>query len=1052
MTLPELSIKRHVLAWMVSAVIVLFGIIAYQKIGVDRVPSIDFPIVMVTTTLRGADPDVVDTSITSVIESAINTTPGIEHIQSASSPGVSSISITFALSKDIDVAYSEVQSKVNQILKRLPIGTDPPIVLKVDTNASPVIWLALSGDRTIQQLNLYANNVLKKKFETISGVGEVQLGGRRDRVIRVNVSLERMAAYKLTANDLISAFNREHVQLPGGFLVSNQAEQLLKLDLEFHTTQKLADLVVTTREGASIRLKDIATIEDGITDNRQIARYNGKPTVGIGMIKIANANTVEIINEVEKRLVNDIRPNLPPGMNLEISTNDGIFINQLVNSLKEHLVEGTLFAALIVLIFMRSFSSTLMICLEIPVSLLGAIAVMYFSGYTFNSMTMLALILLIGVVVDDAIVVRESILRHMSGEAGSMISTVDLKNPQAVAFFRTKATILGSNEVVFAVLASSASLVCIFAPVIFMDGIIGMFFKSFAVVVTFGVLVSLLVSLTLTPMLCSRYLSVTTNENMLYKAIGRLLTSLENTYKKLLHFAIYHRGLVLLFTFVFVAVSGYYSLKYVEKDFVPETDEGSFSVTVKTPLGSSLEYTDSRLKLVEATIASHQNEVASYFATIGAGSRGQVNQGNVNVRLKPKEQRKISQQALIKILKKELNNIPGVRAMPSPTSIVRGQRSEKLQFNLTGANLKEIGRISQLLQQTLSSNADIGKVDLDVQLDLPQLNIQIDRAKAATLGLSANDIATAVSLYAGGINVAKYNEANGDGQRYDIRLKAGEGELKNVADLSKIYLRSSANVDGIGGELIRLDAVASFKKELGAAVIGRYDLQYAVNFYANPNVPLGEAVELVKTTAAKLVPPEYTLKLTDQAEEFGKTMKNMKFVFSLAFILLYMVLASQFNSFIQPFIIMLAQPLAIIGGLIALLITGDTLNIYSMIGLVLLIGLVAKNSILLVDLTNQLVEKGANVNDALKEACPIRLRPVVMTSLTIILALLPAALGLGAGSETNKPLSVAIIGGMISSTLLTLVVVPAAYSLVMDGLAKYFTKKAKSPSALNTPL
>ena len=1035
MTLPELSIKRHVLAWMLSAVIVLVGIIAYEKIGVDRMPSIDFPIIMVNTTLRGADPDVVDTSITSIIESAVNTTPGIEHIQSASSPGVSSISITFALSKDIDVAYNEVQGKVSQILKRLPAGTDAPTIQKVDTNASPVIWLALSGDRTIQQLNLYANNILKKKFETISGVGEVTMGGRRDRVIRVNISPDRMAAYKLTANDLISAFAREHVQLPGGFLVSTQAEQMLKLDLEFHKTQELAELIVSTREGASIRLKDIATIEDGITDNRQVARYNGKPTVGIGMVKISNANTVDIINEVERKLETEIRPNLPPGLMLEVSTNDGIFIHQLVASLKEHLVEGTLFAALIVLIFMRSFSSTLMICLEIPVSLLGAIAVMYFAGYTFNSMTLLALLLLIGVVVDDAIVVRESILRHMSGEAGLALSAADLKNPLAIAAFRTKATILGSNEVVFAVLASSASLVCIFAPVIFMDGILGMFFKSFAIVVTFGVLVSLFVSLTLTPMLCSRYLNVTPNENALYKAVGRGLDGLENAYKKLLNASLNHRSLVLLFTLVFVAISGYYSLKYVEKDFVPETDEGSFSISVKTPLGSSLEYTNSRLKLVEATIAKHNKEVASYFATIGSGSRGQVNQGNVNIRLKPKEQRAKSQQALIKELKKELNSIPGVRAIPSPTSIVRGQRSEKLQFNITGANLQEIGRISQLLQQSLSGNSDIGKVDLDVQLDLPQLSMDIDRARAATLGLSANDIATAASLYAGGINVAKYNEANGDGQRYDIRLKASEGELKNVADLSKIYLRSSS------GELVRLDAVASFKKELGAAVIGRYDLQYAVNFYANPNVPLGEAVDLVKANAIKLVPADYKLKFTGQAEEFGKTMKNMQFVFSLAFILLYMVLASQFNSFIQPFIIMLAQPLAIIGGLIALLMTGDTLNIYSMIGLVLLIGLVAKNSILLVDLTNQLVEKGADINDALREACPVRLRPVLMTSLTIILALLPAALGLGAGSETNKPLSVAIIGGMISSTLLTLVVVPAAYSLIMGKLAQYYAKR-----------
>ena len=755
------------------------------------------------------------------------------------------------------------------------------------------------------------------------------------------------------------------------------------------------------------------------------------------MVKIANANTVDIIKEAERRLEQDVRPNLPPGMQLEVSTNDGIFINQMVASLKEHLVEGTLFAALIVLIFMRSFSSTLMICLEIPVSLLGAIAVMYFSGYTFNSMTLLALLLLIGVVVDDAIVVRESILRHMSGEAGNKLSAADMKNPLTVAAFRTKATILGSNEVVFAVLASSASLVCIFAPVIFMDGIIGMFFESFAVVVTFGVLVSLFVSLTLTPMLCSRYLKVGVNETPIYLALGRVLTQLENAYRAILNSALKHRGRVLLFTLIFVALSGYLSLKYVEKDFVPEADEGGFSIMVKTPLGSSLAYTDSRLKLVEATIASHPEEVASYFASIGSGSRGQVNQGNVNVRLKAKELRKKSQQTLIKELKKELNTIPGVRAIPSPASIARGQRSEKLQFNITGANLQEIGRIAQVFQQTLSSNGDIGKVDLDVQLDLPQVKVDIDRARAAALGLSANDIATAVSLYAGGINVAKYNEANGDGQRYDIRLKAGEEVLHNTVDLNKIYLRSSS------GELVRLDAVASFNKELGAAVIGRYDLQYAVNFYANPNVALGDAVNIVKATAAQLVPADYKLKFTGQAEEFGKTMKNMKFVFSLAFILLYMVLASQFNSFVQPLIIMLAQPLAIIGGLIALLITGDTLNIYSMIGLVLLIGLVAKNSILLVDLTNQLVAKGANVNDALKEACPIRLRPVLMTSLTIILALLPAALGLGAGSETNKPLSVAIIGGMISSTLLTLVVVPAAYSLVASGVANYYSRKLR---------
>ena len=1019
MNLPELSIKRHVFAWMLSAVIVLFGVISYQRIGIDRIPSIDFPIIMVNTTLKGANPDVVDSSITSIIETAVNTTPGIEHIQSSSSPGVSTITITFALNKNIDVAYNEVQSKVSQVLKKLPQDTDPPTIQKVDSNAQAVIWLALTGDRTIQQLNLYATNVLKKKFETINGVGEVTLGGRRDRVVRVSLSPERMAAYKLTASDLINAFNTQHVQLPGGFLVSNQTEKLVKLDLEFHDVKDLGELIINHRDGAPVHLKDIATITDSITDNRQVARYNGMPTVGLGMVKIANANTVEIIKEVERRLDEEIRPNLPPGMKLEISTNDSIFINQMVASLKEHLFTGTLLAALIVFIFLRSMRSTLIIATAIPVSLLGAIAVMYFSGYTFNSMTLLGLLLLIGVVVDDAIVVLENIFRHREHVDRDPIN----------------AAINGSSEVTFAVIAASLSLVCIFAPVIFMDGIVGMFFKSFGVVVTFGVLASLFVSLTLTPMLCSRYLSVGHKENKFYSSIERGLAKLDSTYHYLLNLSLNNRWRVLIITLLFVILGGGYAMKNVQKDFVPEADEGSFTISVKTPLGSSLEYTDSRLKLVEAAIAKHPKEVASFFSTIGAGSRGQVNQGNVNVRLVSKTERQKSQQELIKELKKQFDQIPGVKAIPSPASIAKGQRSEKLQFIITGSSLDEIGSLSKQMQQALTKNSDMGKVDLDVQLDLPQLDMSIDRTRAASLGLSANDVAGAVSMYAGGLNVAKYNDFNGDGQRYDIRLKADENEMKQTTDLSKIYLRSAS------GELVRLDAVASFTPALGAAVIGRYDMQYSANFYANPSMPLGDAVTLVKETAAKILPTNYTLKMTGQAEEFGKTFKNIKFVFILAFILLYMVLASQFNSFVQPVIIMLAQPLAIIGGLIALLLSGDSLNIYSMIGLVLLIGLVAKNSILLVDLTNQLRERGASINAALKEACPIRLRPVVMTSLTIILALLPAALGLGAGSETNKPLSVAIIGGMISSTLLTLVVVPAAYSLVMNGLENWKARK-----------
>ncbi|MDP1767078.1 MAG: efflux RND transporter permease subunit [Methylotenera sp.] len=1027
MTLPELSIKRHVLAWMISAMLVLFGIISYQRIGIDRMPNVELPVISVSTALRGANPEIMDTSVTNLIESAVNTTPGIEHIQSTSSPGFSNVTITFALEKNIDVAFNEVQSKVNQTLRRLPDNADPPVVQKLETNAQPIMWLALHGDRTVQQLNLYAQNIIKKKLENINGVGEVRLGGRRDRTIRVNLLPERMAAYKITASDLTSAFQKEHIQLPGGFLVSSHAEQLLKLDLEFHDLKSLSDLVISYKSGAPIRLKDVAEIEDGLTDNRQIARFNGKPTIGLGIVKISNANTVAIIDAINKKLETEIRPNLPPGLTLDISTNDADFIQEMVKTLQDHLVEGTLFAALVVLIFMRSFSSTLMICLEIPVSLFGAIAVMYFAGYTFNSMTLLALLLLIGVVVDDAIVVRESILRHMSGEIGTALKPADMNNPQAVKLFRTQATINGSREVVFAVIASTASLVCIFAPVIFMEGMMGKFFKSFAIVVTFGVLVSLLVSLTLTPMLCAHYLKVQPKQNKIYMALGRFFMRMDGAYHALLGAVLNHRWLVLIVTLLVVLSSGYF-LKNIDKDFVPEVDEGRFMVNFKTPLGSNLSYTDSRLNLLEQELDLHRDQISSYFAAIGMGSQGQVNQGMIFVTLKSKEVRSMRQQDLIKLLRGKFDNIPGVRASPSAVSIVRGQRSEKLQFNLTGPNLQQVGELSLAMQQKLNDTAGMGKVDLDMQLDLPQYVMHVDRVRAASLGITSSDIANAVTVFTGGIDIAEYNDTVSDGQRYKIRLKAKDSDFTQIADVSKIYLRTKS------GELTRLDSVVQFKQELGAAVIGRYDLQYAANLYTNPTMPLGEATQKIEDIAKSLLPAGYTIGLTGQALEMKKTVKNTAFIFILAIVLLYMVLASQFNSFVQPLIVMLAQPLAIIGGLFALWLTNNSLNIYSMIGLVLLIGLVAKNSILLVDLTNQLREKGAGINEALQEACPVRLRPVIMTSLTIILALLPAALGLGAGSETNGPLAIAVIGGMISSTLLTLVVVPAAYSLVMGGL------------------
>jgi len=1012
LNLPEISIKRHVLAYMLSAVMVLFGIISYKDIGVDRYPTVEFPMISVTTILPGATPEIIDASVTNLIESVVNSSPGIDHIQSNSSPGVSSINIRFNMEKDVNVAFNEVQARVNRILRDLPNEAEPPVVQKIEIGALPVMWLTLSGDRTLQQLNQYARNVIKKRLETIDGVGEIQLGGELRRTIRVNLDAERMKQLGVTVPDIVRMFNREHLRLPGGFLIKENMETLIELDLEYHSPEQLGEMIVAYNGGAPQRLRDFAVIEDGLADFRELARFNGKPTVGIGILKVQDANTVAIVDEIKRRMEEELIPQLPPGIKLGIAHDDGELTQGVVDSLEEHLISGALLTALVVLLFLKNMRSTIIIAVAIPVSLLGAIAVMYFLGYTFNTMTMLGLLLLIGVVVDDAIVVLENIYRHAE-EHGSG---------------RMDAAIHGTRQVVFAVMAATLTLVAIFAPVIFMKGIIGRFFEAFAVVVTFGVLASLFVSLTLTPMLCSRFLKVEKKHGRLYHWIDHGFQAMDRTYAKLLHFSLGNRRLVAWITLVVVISSGYF-FSNTGSGFMPEQDEGRFIISVKAPMGSSINYTEEKIEEIEKVLARDE-DIASYFVTVGADRSRQVSKASFLVRMVSWDERDISQVDMIEKLQADLSGIAGVQAYPSPMPMVGGNRGEPLYFILSGPDLNEVARLADIVKRRLDKQPEIGNLDLELELDLPQLKTRMNRSLIRSLGLTTEDVALAINVLAGGFDIARFNDDPGDGERYDIRLKAGPGQLDYGDDISKIYLRSA------DGQMVSLANLVSLEPKLGAAVISRHDLQYAANFYSTPTVSLGEAVDMVYAATEGLLPIGYEVSMSGRAEEFGKTLYYMLFAFVVAIILVYMVLASQFNSFIQPFIIMVAQPLAIIGGVVSLWATGHTLNIFSMIGLVLLMGLVAKNSILLVDLTNQRRAGGKSIEQSLKEACPIRLRPILMTSLTIILAMLPAAFGAGAGSDSNAPMAVAVIGGMISSTLLSLVVVPAVYSLIEGALER----------------
>jgi HAE1 family hydrophobic/amphiphilic exporter-1 len=1013
MKLAELSVRRHVLAFMASAVFVLFGLVAYERIGVDRFPRVEFPVISITTVLPGANPDVIDSSVTNIIETAVNSVPGIDFIQSRSSPSVSNVAITFNLSKDIDVAFSEVQSKVNQVLRQLPDDADPPVVLKVEVGANAVMWLALQGDRTTQQLNQYARQVVKKRLETVEGVGQVIIGGERRRNIRVNLDLDRMAGLGVTAQDVRDAFRTEHVQLPGGFLVSGTGERLIKLDLEYHSPEALGEMIVRYGDGAPVRLRDVAEVEDGLADDRQIVRFNGTPTVGIGIVKVSNYNTVRLVDDIRERLDTQIIPQLPAGLTLTVSIDDSAPIRKIVAALEDHLLEGTILAGLVVWFFLRSFRSTLIISTAIPVSLLGAIATMYFLGYTFNQMSLLGLLLLIGVVVDDAIVVLENVYRRLEEDP---------------SLDRRTAAIEGTEQVGFAVVAASLTLVSIFGSVLFLEGIIARFFQSFAVVVTVGVLVSLFVSLTLTPMLCSRFLQPSVKHGAVYRFFDRLLDGLDAFYRRALGWALDHRVKVLLATVVVVLSSGFI-FAHVGKDFIPEEDDGRFNVSFRAPLGTSRAGMDELLTEIDETIRRHP-EVTSVFIGVGFGGIAQVNSGMAFVNMVPRNERDVTQREFIQRLQAELSQIPGVLAFASVPSPIGGMRGEQLQFAIVGPELDSVASLSRELARRLGQEPALGRIDLDLQLDLPQIRLEVDRVRAADVGLSTADVAYAVNMLAGGVDIAKYNDDPGDGDRYDIRVKAADGEIVSADDLQRIFLRTP------GGQMVRLDTIATAVDIVGPAVINRFGLQYSANFYSNPTMPLGAAVERVRAEAAELLPPGYSMELQARAREFAKTSGYVRLALMLALALVYIVLASQFNSFLQPLIVMTAQPLAVVGGLFALWVTGTTLNMISMIGLILLMGLVAKNSILLVDLTNQLRDAGRAADDALREACPVRLRPVLMTSLTVILALLPAALGLGAGADTNRPMAIAVIGGMVSSTLLTLVVVPAVYSLVEQGLRR----------------
>ena len=1037
MWLAETSIKRPVFATMFITALVVLGLVSYPGIGVDLYPKIDFPIVNINTQLRGASPEIMDIDVTDRIEEAVSTINGVKTITSSSLEGVSNITVEFELERNIDLAVQDVREKVSAIRSKLPTDVLEPVIQKVDPDATPVLWLIVTGPQSVRDLSTYANEILKEQLQRIEGVGALRLAGLRLRQGRIWLDADKLRAYQIAPGDVAQALRRENVELPGGRIESNTKEYTVKVKGEFPRLQEFNDLVVAYYKGVPVRLRDIGRAEDGMEERRNIARFNGKPCIGIGIQKQSGTNTVAVIDRVKKELIN-IRKTVPPSMEVQIAFDQSGFINRSINEVRGHLIIGGLLAVLAVFLFLKNWRTTVISALALPVSVIATFTIMKAFDFTFNNMSMLALSLSVGILIDDAIIVIENIYRHI--EEGMA--------PREAAAFAT-------SEIGLAVMATTLAIVAIFLPVAFMKGIIGRFFWQFALTIVFAVLVSLIVSFTLTPMMASRILkakqrgtpAVTPSRLPFLSRAGdgleRTYREVENAYRHVLVYALRYRKTVLLLALM-IFISSLYITQFMGKEFVPAEDQGQFLVRLEAPVDYSIDQADALFRQGEAIVKSF-SEVSwvFYLQGFGAGGVGQINRATLITGLTKKVDRAKSQEQIKADIRRKINQIPGIKATAEDISMIGGGiRNVPIQYAIRGLDLDILQNYTRQITTELAKRSGIVDVDTSLELGKPELKVFIDRNKAADMGISVAAIADAVNvLISGEVDITKYKDES-KGRRYDVRVRLNPEDRINPDDLGRIYVRSN------DGRLVELANMIRIQEGGGPSIINRVDRQRATMVFASlENMPLAEAMQELDGIAGKVLTPGYTARYKGMAETMQESFKYLLFALFLGIIMAYMVLAAQFESFIHPVIVLLSMPLSFIGAFAALLLTGKTISIFSLIGMILLMGLVKKNAILLVDFTNTLRARGVSRRDAILQAGPIRLRPILMTTLAMVFGMLPVALGLGEGAETRSPMGIAVIGGLLTSLFLTLVVVPSAYDLFDDWIEQFrsFRKGEKTP-------
>jgi multidrug efflux pump len=1004
MRASELTIRRPVLASVMSLLIVLVGAVSFNLLTVREYPRIDEPVVTVRTNLVGASSEVIESQITKPLEDSIAGIDGVDILTSISRSEQSQITVRFKLSKPPEAAAADVRDRVARVRARLPEAADEPVVAKVEADASPVIWLAFTSE-TLSPLEVtdIINRVVKPRLQTVPGVADVQIGGDRKYSMRIWLDPDRLAAYRITVQDVEDALRKQNLEVPAGRIESQQREFSVTSRTDLNTVPQFAEIALKQAGGYTVRLRDVARIEQAAASERSYVRLNGVPSISTGIIRNATANPLEVSAGV-RELMPQLQRDLPSSITVVQANDSSVFIDRSIRSVYETVAEAVALVALVVFVFLRTLRASIIPLVTIPVSLIGAFALMAAAGFTINTLTLLALVLAIGLVVDDAIVVLENIFRHIE---------------EGLTPFQ--AAIKGAREIAFAVVAMTLTLAAVFAPLAFTPGRTGRLFVEFALTLAGAVIVSGFVALTLTPMLCSKLLRHNPSPGWFDRSMEGFLVGLTAAYQRALSWVLYHRWVVLL-VMAASAAGSWWLFTTAKSELSPMEDRGVLIVPVTSPEGSTLDYTRRYLDAV-GNIASRYEEFDRVFIFVGGGFNSNVSQGTVILRAVDWDLRRRTTQDLARALQPQLSALPGVQAFPiAPPSLGQGFRSQPINFVVvSNDSYEDLQRATQAIIAEMQKNPGFVQPDTDLRLNKPELLIEVDRDRAADQGVAVDQVARTIETMLGGRNVTRYKRG---ADQYDVIVQTDAAGRTTPEDIEKLFVRTRSDT------MVPLSSLVTVREAVAARELNHFNQRRSVTITANlgPGYSLGEALDYMDAAAAKVLKPGYATELNGVSREFRASAGALGLVFVLALVFIFLVLAAQFESFVDPFVILLAVPLSMVGALAALQLSGGTLNVYSQIGLVTLIGLITKHGILIVEFSNQLRQQGRPVREAVMEAAGLRLRPILMTTGAMVLGALPLALAAGAGAESRRQIGWVIVGGMSVGTMLTIFVVPTVYT------------------------